>query len=64
MGRKVEMIKVARTQKRLAKLQQQNMKQQNRAKTAPRQFVDKKHKINKVKKSHQYIKEMIKSCKR
>ena len=49
MGRKVEMIKAARTQKRLAKLQQQSMKQQNRTKTAPRQFVDKKQKINKVK---------------
>ena len=35
------------TQKRLAKLQQQSMKQQNPTKTAPRQFVDKKQKINK-----------------
>ena len=50
MGRKVEMIKAARTQKRLAKLQQQSMKQQNRQKSTQLrgQFIDKKQKSSKL----------------
>ena len=44
MGRKVEMIKAARNQKRLAKLHQQTMKQSRQKSQPPTQFIGRKSK--------------------